>query len=84
MSNVYWIDEMVEIQGNGLVASFVVNLIKNERLILYEMIAMIRGVFLLVIANYLLERFSCRIRLRIDFFINLYALNEEKTNLFGK
>ena len=84
MFNVYWIDEMVEIQGNGLVASFVVNSIKNERLILYEMIAMIRGVFLLVIANYLLERFSCRIRLRIDFFINLYALNEEKTNLFGK
>ena len=84
MFNEYWIDEMVEIQGNGLVASFVVNLIKNERLILYEMIAMIRGVFLLVIANYLLERFSCRIRLRIDFFINLYALNEEKTNLFGK
>ena len=84
MFNVYWIDEMVEIQGNGLVASFVVNLIKNESLILYEMIAMIRSVFLLVITNYLLERFSCRIRLRIDFFINLYALNEEKTNLFGK
>ena len=55
MFNVYWIDEMVEIQGNGLVASFVVNLIKNERLILYEMIAMIRGVFLLVIANYLFQ-----------------------------
>ena len=84
MFNEYWIDEMVEIQGNGLVASFVVNSIKNERLILYEMIAMIRSVFLLVITNYLLERFSCRIRLRIDFFINLYALNEEKTNLFGK
>ena len=55
MFNEYWIDGMVEIQGNGLVASFVVNLIKNERLILYEMIAMIVGSFLLVIANYLFQ-----------------------------